>query len=79
MAARQWGAVGRDQLRAAGLSDDAVWRLIKHQRLVVILPRVYRVAGAAQHWHQSLMAACLWGGDTAVASHRSAAALWCLA
>src|SRR5207253_5452756 len=41
-------------------------------------PRVYRVAGAAQHWHQSLMAACLWGGDTAVASHRSAAALWCL-
>ena len=78
MAARQWGAVGRDQLRAAGLSEDAVWRLIKDQRLVEILPRVYRVAGAAQHWHQSLMAACLWGGDIAVASHRSAAALWCL-
>ncbi|HEY2667969.1 MAG TPA: hypothetical protein VGK51_14130 [Actinomycetota bacterium] len=39
---------------------------------------MYRVAGTPQTWHQALMAACLWGGDAAVASHRSAAALWAL-
>src|SRR5882757_10317549 len=44
--------------------------------LIETLPRVYRLAGAAQNWHQGLMAPCLWGGPTAVASHRSAAVLW---
>jgi very-short-patch-repair endonuclease len=76
IASRQWGAISRDQLRVAGLSDDAIWRLIKEGMLMEILPRVYRLAGAAQNWHQGLMASCLWGGPTAVASHRSAAVLW---
>src|SRR5438309_7262325 len=76
MASRQWGTISRDQLRVAGLSDDAIWRLIKDRMLIEILPRVYRLAGAAQNWHQRLMAPCLWGGPTAVASHRSAAVLW---
>jgi hypothetical protein len=75
IAARQWGVVRRDQL---GLSDDAIWWLIKDQALIEVLPCVYRVAGTAQTWHQDLMAACLWGGDAAVASHRSAAAVWSL-
>jgi hypothetical protein len=72
---RQWGVVRRDQL---GLSDDAIWGLIKDRTLIEVLPCVYRVAGTAQTWQQALMAACLWGGDAAVASHRSAAALWSL-
>jgi hypothetical protein len=72
---RQWGAVHRDQLR---LSDDSIWWLTKQQTLTEVLPCVYRVAGTAQTWHQALEAACLWGGDAAVASHRSAAALWSL-
>jgi hypothetical protein len=72
---RQWGVVRRDQL---GLSDDAIWGLIKDRTLIEVLPCVYRVAGTAETWHQALMAACLWGGDAAVASHRSAAALWSL-
>ena len=75
IASRQWGVVRRDQL---GLSDDMIWRLIKDQALIEVLPCVYRVAGTAQTWHQALMTACLWGGDAAVASHRSAAALWSL-
>jgi hypothetical protein len=75
IAARQWGVVRRDQL---GLSNDTIWRLIKDQALIEVLPCVYRVAGTAPTWHQALMAACLWGGDAAVASHRSAAALWSL-
>jgi very-short-patch-repair endonuclease len=41
----------------------------------VIASRVY-VVFPADHWHQNLMAACLWGGEDARASHRSAAALW---
>jgi hypothetical protein len=72
---RQWGVVRRDQL---GLSDDAIWGLIKDRTLIEVLPCVYRVAGTAETWQQALMAACLWGGDAAVASHRSAAALWSL-
>jgi len=76
IASRQWGTISRDQLRAAGLSDDAIWRLNKDGMLREILPRVYRLAGAPQNWHQRLMAPCLWGGPTAVASHRSAAVLW---
>ena len=34
------------------------------------------MAGAPATWHQRLMAACLVGGPGAVASHRSAGALW---
>jgi very-short-patch-repair endonuclease len=39
----------------------------------------YRIAGAPHSWRGDLIAACLAGGDRAVASHRSAAALWNLA
>jgi very-short-patch-repair endonuclease len=39
------------------------------------MPGVYGVAGAPPSWQQTLLAVCLWGGK-AVASHRSAAALW---
>src|SRR3981081_2025486 len=75
IASRQWGVVRRNQL---SLSDDAIWWLIRDQTLIEVLPSVYRVAGTAQTWHQALMAARLWGGDAAVVSHRSAAALWSL-
>ena len=37
---------------------------------------VYRIAGAPQSWKGDLLAACWAGGTRAVASHRSAAALW---
>jgi len=39
-------------------------------------PAVYRLAGTPASWHQGLMAACLAAGPGAVASHRSAGALW---
>jgi hypothetical protein len=76
VASRQWGVVARPQLRAVGLSEDQIWRLILSGHLVEILPAVYRAAGTAENWHQALMAACLWGGDAGVASHRSAGVLW---
>jgi len=37
---------------------------------------VYRLAGATRTWRGDLLAACWAGGFRAVASHRSAAALW---
>jgi predicted transcriptional regulator of viral defense system len=45
-----------------------------HQHLVA-----YYVAGAPPSWKGDLLAACWAGGFRAVASHRSAAALWALA
>jgi hypothetical protein len=38
--------------------------------------RVYRIVGAPRSWRGDLLAACWAGGTGAVASHRSAAALW---
>lgn len=38
--------------------------------------RVYRVCGSPPNWRGELLAACWAGGSRAVASHRSAAALW---
>jgi hypothetical protein len=37
---------------------------------------VYRIAGSPPNWRGALLAACWAGGRRAVASHRSAAALW---
>src|SRR3954462_1581213 len=37
---------------------------------------VYRIAGAPRSWKGDVLAACWAGGIRAVASHRSAAALW---
>jgi len=43
-----------------------------------MLPRVFRDPATPRSWLQSLSAALLWAGEGAVASHRSAAALWAL-
>jgi hypothetical protein len=43
-------------------------------RLVKVQPRVFRVAGAPQTWHQHLMAAVL--TTDGIVSHRSAAEMW---
>ena len=40
-----------------------------------MLPATYRLSGSPQTWHQRVMAACIWAGPGAVASHRTAAAL----
>lgn len=41
-----------------------------------LLPHVYRIAGSASTERQKALAACLWAGDGAVASHRTAGVLW---
>src|SRR5690606_26699202 len=42
-------------------------------------PSVYRVVGAPETWRGALMAAVAGAGDHALASHRSATAMWALA
>jgi very-short-patch-repair endonuclease len=40
-----------------------------------VLPGVYRAASTPETWRQRLLAACLWAGEGAVISHRTAARL----
>lgn len=51
-----------------------VARRVESGTWVVAHPRVYRLAGVPETWHQRVLAACLACGG--VASHRSAARLW---
>src|SRR3954453_20681153 len=55
--------------------SEREWRL-RSGRWVEVYEGVYRIAGVPQTWQGDLLAACWAGGLPAVASHRSAAALW---
>lgn len=73
IAREQHGLITSSQaVRALGPSRKARW--VAERRLVSIQPRVFRVAGAPQTWHQSVHAAMLATNGTV--SHRSAAELW---
>jgi very-short-patch-repair endonuclease len=76
LATRQHGVVSIAQLRAAGLSDDAVKRRLATGRLHRIYRGVYAVGHTALGTEGRWMAAVLASGDGAVVSHRSAAELW---
>jgi very-short-patch-repair endonuclease len=69
----QHGLITTEQaVKALGPSRKARW--VTERRLISVQPSVFRVAGAPETWHQSVMAACLAVGG--IASHRSAAELW---
>jgi hypothetical protein len=76
IAARQYGVVSRQQAIHAGLSRFAISRRLAGGRLTVVLPGVFAISGVPTSQLQRFMAACLWAGDGAVASHRAAASLW---
>jgi very-short-patch-repair endonuclease len=76
LARSQHGVISRSQALRIGLSSDAIARRLSRGRWETLYPRVYRVSGAPPSWRQTLFGACLWTGPDAVASHRSAAALW---
>jgi hypothetical protein len=75
LAREQHGVVGRDQLRALGLTSSAIGRRVDAGRLHVIHRGVYAVGHTAISRRGRWMAAVLASGDGAVLSHRSAAAL----
>jgi hypothetical protein len=74
LAARQHGVISRRQAVERGVALHRLKYRVKTSDLVAVDTGVYRMAGTPETWHQRLMAACLAG--PAVASHRSAAALW---
>jgi predicted transcriptional regulator of viral defense system len=76
LAGRQWGVVSLAQLRAAGLSDDAVQRRVGAGRLHRLHHGVYAVGHTVLKREGRWLAAVLACGDGAVLSHRSAAAHW---
>jgi very-short-patch-repair endonuclease len=76
LATQQHGVVSRSQLLGAGLTARMIERRLESGYLHPLHRGVYAVGherlGSRSHW----MAAVLAGGDGAVLSHRSAAALW---
>lgn len=76
LAAEQRGCISLAQALACGLSREGVSRRVRGGRWRRALPRVYVIFGTPESWERSLFAAWLWGGDRAVVSAGSAAALW---
>jgi very-short-patch-repair endonuclease len=74
LAARQHGAVSWRQLRASGLSESAIGRLVERRWLVRVHAGVYVAGAAPLAWPGRMMAAVLATGG--VVSHRTAAAVW---
>ena len=65
--------------RGFGVTDREREHRLQTGQWTVLHEDVYRVAGAPETWKGQLLAACWAGGFRAVASHRSAAALYGLA
>jgi len=73
-ARRQHGVFTRKQARSAGLTLGSIEGRVRRGDWIAVDHGVYRAAETPPSWSQRLLAACLAG--PAVASHRSAAALW---
>jgi very-short-patch-repair endonuclease len=76
IAARQHGVVSWDQLRNAGLHRNAVQTRLRAGHLHRLHRGVYAVGNPQVGFEGQCAAAVLAVGDGAVASHRSAAAIW---
>lgn len=76
LAARQHNLVTRAQARGLGLSDLMIRRRIRTGRWRRVRRGVLAVGGAPPTFEQAVMSAVLAGGDTAAASHGTAAFLW---
>lgn len=76
LANRQHGAFSRAQACALGWSESQVERRLATGQWEVVLPGVYRFAGAPATGRQAAIAACLWARPGAVVSHRAAGAIW---
>jgi very-short-patch-repair endonuclease len=75
LAAAQHGLVSRSQLNQLGINRGVIDHRVAVGKWQRMQPGVYRIAGAPETGKQRLMAAVLWAGEGAVASHHAAAAL----
>jgi very-short-patch-repair endonuclease len=76
LATRQHGVVARRQLLRLGLGADAIDHRRASGRLVTLQRGVYALGHVALRREGPMLAEILAAGEHAVASHRSAAALW---
>jgi hypothetical protein len=76
--AQQHGALSRSQALAAGLTRSQVQQRVVQKRWSRPERGVYVLSGFPNTWKRKLSVACLAGGEGAVASHLSAAALFSL-
>ena len=74
--ARQQGLITIDQFRELGLSAPAVSKRVTRGELERVLPRVYRSTLVPRSLHQTALAAVLWAGEGALASHVTAGRLY---
>jgi very-short-patch-repair endonuclease len=73
---RQHGLITAEQARSVGLLKDALARRVHRGELVRVLPRVYRSTLVPASLYETGLAAVLWAGDGAVASHVTAARIF---
>ena len=78
IAGQQYGLIHRDQALRVGMTRRAIDGRTASGRWRIVRPSVYVIAGAAPSWEQDVLAAVLAAGDTAAASHATAARLWAL-
>src|SRR3954471_3013631 len=71
---RQHGLCTWNQMLERGVTRNQIRSAVTAHTLVRVQPMVYALAGAPPSPRRDLMAACL--SSRALASHRSAAALW---
>jgi very-short-patch-repair endonuclease len=76
IAARQHNLVTRVQARRAGLTDEMIHRRVRIGRWRRTRRGVYAVGGAPPSFEQAVLGAVLAGGESAAASHATAAVLW---
>ena len=76
LATRQHGIFALEHVDALDFSDGARKARTSSGRWILVYDGVYRMGGAPKTWRGDLLAACLAAGPSALASHRSAAALW---
>ena len=76
LANKQHGLMTHAQAMEAGLTRTALSRLVRSKVWQVVRPRVFRRAATTQTEEQALLSVCLWLGNDAVVSHRSAARIY---
>ena len=75
---RSHGVMTRSMLLEAGLSRHQIQWAVSTGELLAVHRGVFQASAAPPSWHQRTMRAVLAAGPGALASHRSAAALWSL-
>ncbi|UJA20544.1 type IV toxin-antitoxin system AbiEi family antitoxin domain-containing protein [Thermoleophilia bacterium SCSIO 60948] len=73
---RQYGVIARRQLVRQGMSHAAISRRLASARFIPVHPGVYAVGHASLSRRGRELAAVLSVGESALLSHRAAAALW---